>query len=166
MSWSRGRRPWALTGAKGREPHIVASLRLNPDEALEQLNEELLETYQQIAENEVDYEEFQLEDAEYIMVAYGTSSRVCRSAIRELRKEGIKVGMFRPITLWPFPTEQLKKAAGNAKKILTVEMSAGQMVEDVKLAINGEVEVDFYGRMAGMLPDIEEIKERIKSYGK
>ncbi len=157
---------WALTGARGREPHIIASLRLNPDEALEQLNEELLKTYEEIAKNEILFEDFQTEDADYVLVAYGTSSRICRSAIRDLRKDGYKVGMFRPITLWPFPSKQLEAAAANAKKVLTVEMSAGQMVEDVKLALDGESEVDFYGRMAGMLPDIEEIKERIKSYGK
>ena len=157
---------WALTGARGREPHIIASLRLNPDEALEQLNEELLKTYEEIAKNEILFEDFQTEDADYVLVAYGTSSRICRSAIRDLRKDGYKVGMFRPITLWPFPSKQLEAAAANAKKVLTVEMSAGQMVEDVKLALDGENEVDFYGRMAGMLPDIEEIKERIKSYGK
>jgi 2-oxoglutarate ferredoxin oxidoreductase subunit alpha len=157
---------WALSGAKGREPHIIASLRLNPDEALEQLNEELLQTYREIAENEILYEELETEDADFLMVAYGTSSRVCRSALRQLRKEGIKVGLFRPITLWPVPSEQLRAAAEGVKKVLTVEMSAGQMVEDVKLALNGAYEIDFYGRMAGMLPDIEEIKERIQSYGK
>lgn len=159
-------KPWALTGAKGREPNKIASLRLNPDEALEQLNLELFETYEKIAENETMYEQDQVEDADYVMVAYGTSSRVCRSVMRDLRKEGVKVGLFRPISLWPFPSQQLKEAVSGAKKVLTVEMSGGQMLEDVKLALNGEKEVDFYGRMAGMLPDIEEIKERIHSYGK
>jgi 2-oxoglutarate/2-oxoacid ferredoxin oxidoreductase subunit alpha len=159
-------KPWALTGAKGRAPQKIASLRLIPDEALEKLNEELQETYREISEKEIMCESLETEDADYLLVAYGTSSRICRSAMRQLRKEGIKVGLFRPITLWPFPYDELKKAASGAKKILTVEMSAGQMLEDVKLAVNGEKAVDFYGRMAGMLPDVEEIKERIKSYGK
>ncbi|MFW6344056.1 MAG: 3-methyl-2-oxobutanoate dehydrogenase subunit VorB [Sediminispirochaetaceae bacterium] len=157
---------WALTGAKGRDPQKIASLRLKPDEALEQVNLGLQETYKEISTNETMYESIQTKDAEYILAAYGTSSRVCRAAMRELRKEGIKVGLFRPISLWPFPSEQLKEAAAGAKKVLTVEMSAGQMVEDVKLALNGEKEVDFYGRMAGMIPEVEEIKERVRSYGK
>lgn len=157
---------WALTGAKGRDPQKIASLRLKPDEALEQENLRLQETYKEISKNETMYEAIEAEDAEYMLVAYGTSSRVCRAAMRELRKEGIKVGLFRPISLWPFPSEQLKEAVAGAKKILTVEMSSGQMVEDVKLALGGEKDVDFYGRMAGMIPEVEEIKERVRSYGK
>lgn len=157
---------WTLTGANGREQHIIASLRLKPEHALEDLNKELQKTYNEIEKNEVMYREQQVEDADYLMVAYGTSSRVCHSVMRDLRKEGYKVGLFRPITLWPFPFEALREAAKGKKKVLTVEMSAGQMLEDVKLALDGDHEIDFYGRMAGILPDIDEIKERIKSYGK
>ena len=160
-------KPWALTGAKGRDSNIVASLRLKPDDALEQLNLQLQETYREIEENERLSESYMTEDAEYLLVAYGTSSRICRTAVRDLRKEGIKVGMFRPISLWPFPTPELQKAAKGIKQILTVEMSTGQMVEDVRLSLcNHGTEVDFYGRSAGMFPDVEEIKRRVKSYGK
>lgn len=160
-------KPWALTGAKGRDSNIVASLRLKPDDALEQLNWELQETYKQIEENERLSESYMTDDAEYLLVAYGTSSRICRTAVRDLRKEGVKVGMFRPISLWPFPTPELQKAAEGVKNVLTVEMSAGQMVEDVRLALAGNgAEIDFYGRLAGMFPDVEEIKRRVKSYGK
>ena len=159
-------KPWALSGAKNRDPNIIASLRLNPEDALEQLNNELQDVYKEIEENETMSESYMTDDAEYLLVAYGTSSRICRSALRSLRKEGLKVGMFRPITLWPFPTKELQKAAEGKKKILTVEMSAGQMLEDVKLALNGNDTIDFYGRTAGMLPDIDEIVRRVKSYGK
>ena len=157
---------WALTGAKERKPNIVASLRLNPEDALEKLNEELQETYRQIEEKEVMSESYMTDDADYLLVAYGTSSRICRSALRALRKDGVKVGLFRPISLWPFPGKELVKAAKNVKKVLTVEMSAGQMVEDVKLSLNEAEKVDFYGRSGGMLPDIDEIIRRVKSYGK
>ncbi len=157
---------WALDGAKNRKPNIVASLRLNPEDALEQLNNELQEVYKQIEENEVMSESYMTDDADYLLVAYGTSSRVCRSALRALRKEGVKVGLFRPITLWPFPKKELAKAAEGVKKVLTVEMSAGQMIEDVQLTLKGGVDIDFYGRTAGMLPDIDEIIRRVKSYGK
>jgi len=157
---------WALTGAKNRKANIVASLRLNPENALEQLNNELQEVYKQIEENEVMSESYMTDDADYLLVAYGTSSRICRSALRALRKEGVKVGLFRPITLWPFPKKELAKAAEGVKKVLTVEMSAGQMIEDVQLTLKGGKDIDFYGRTAGMLPDIDEIIRRVKSYGK
>ncbi len=160
-------KPWALTGAKGRDSNIVASLRLKPDDALEQLNWELQDVYKQIEENERLSESYRTDDAEYILVAYGTSSRICRTAVRDLRKEGVKVGLFRPISLWPFPTPELQKAVEGVRNVLTVEMSAGQMSEDVQLALGGSgVETDFYGRLAGMFPDVEEIKRRVKSYGK
>ena len=106
------------------------------------------------------------DDADYLIVAYGTSSRICRSAVRALRHEGVKAGLFRPITLWPFPKKELRKAAGGVKKVLTVEMSMGQMVEDVQLTLNGEHEIDFCGRTAGMIPEVDEIVRRVKSYGK
>jgi len=157
---------WALTGAKGRKTNIVASLRLNPENALEELNNELQALYKEIEEKEVMYESYMTDDADYLLVAYGTSSRICRSALRALRKDGVKVGLFRPITLWPFPKKELAKAAKGVKKVLAVEMSAGQMVEDVELSLLGEKEIDFYGKTAGMLPDIDEIIRRVNSYGK
>ena len=159
-------KPWALSGAEGREPNIIASLRLNPEDALEKLNDELQATYRQIEENETMSESYMTDDADYLLVAYGMSSRICRSALRALRKEGVKVGLFRPITLWPFPEKELQKEAKGKKKVLTVEMSEGQMLEDVKLSLNGTADIDFYGRTAGMLPDIDEIVRRVKNYGK
>ncbi len=159
-------KPWALTGAKGREANMIASLRLIPEDALEKLNLELHETYRLIEENETMSESYMTDDADYLLVSYGTSSRICRSALRTLRQEGIKVGLFRPITLWPFPKKELNKAAEGVKKVLTVEMSMGQMVEDVKLSLNGEKDVDFYGRSGGMLPEVDELIRRVKSYGK
>ena len=158
-------KPWALTGAKGRKPNIIASMRLTPDNLLEEHNLKLQKTYDRITEKEVRYESYLLDDADYIIVAYGTSARISRSAITELRKEGIKAGLFRPISLWPYPYKELKKAAENAKKVLTVEMSLGQMVEDVRLAVMNDEKVDFYGRTGGMLPEPGEIIRRLKHYG-
>ncbi len=158
-------KPWALTGAKGRKPNIIASMRLTPEDLLEKHNLELQKTYQEIEANEVMYESYLLDDAEYVIVAYGTSARISRSAIGELRKEGIKVGLFRPLTLWPYPYKELKAVSDRAKKVLTVEMSLGQMVEDVRLAVQNDSKVDFYGRTGGMLPVSEEIIRKVRSYG-
>ncbi|MEA1912184.1 MAG: 3-methyl-2-oxobutanoate dehydrogenase subunit VorB [Spirochaetota bacterium] len=158
-------KPWALTGAKGRKPNKVASLRLVPETSLEQLNLVLDEKYKKISAKECRSESYLTEDAEYLLVAYGTSSRICREAVNELREEGIKAGLFRLITAWPFPAEALRIASAKAKKILTVEMSLGQMIEDVKLSIKNPEIVDFYGRSGGMLPETDEIKRRIKAYG-
>lgn len=158
-------KPWALTGAKGRKPNKIASLKLVPDHALEELNLSLKEKYRKVSEKECLSESYMTEDAEYLLVAYGTSSRICRVAVNELREEGIKVGLFRLITAWPFPVAALRTASAKAKKILTVEMSLGQMIEDVKLSIKNPEKVDFYGRSGGMLPETDEIKRRIKAYG-
>lgn len=158
-------KPWALTGAKGRGPNKIASLKLVPDHVLELMNLSLDEKYQRISGKECRSESYFTEDADYLLVAYGTSSRICKAAVKELRAEGIKVGLFRLITAWPFPAEELEKAAANVKKILTVEMSLGQMIEDVKLSLKNPEKVDFYGRSGGMLPETDEIKRRIKSYG-
>ena len=158
-------KPWALTGAKGRKPNKIASLKLVPDHVLEELNLSLEEKYKKISEKECLSESYLTEDAEYLLVAYGTSSRICRAAVNELREEGVKVGMFRLITAWPFPAGALQAAAAKAKKILTVEMSLGQMIEDVKLSIKNPEKVDFYGRSDGSLPEVDEIKRRIKAYG-
>jgi len=158
-------KPWALTGAKGRKPNKVASLRLIPEAALEELNLVLEEKYQKIKASESRSESYKTEDAEYLLVSYGTSSRICKQAVNELRKEGIKAGLFRLITAWPFPADALQEASAKAKKILTVEMSLGQMIEDVKLSVKNPERVDFYGRSGGMLPETDEIKRRIKAYG-
>lgn len=157
-------KPWALTGAKGRDPKTIASLRLAPDNLLEQHNIELQRIYSEIKEKEVISESYMTDDADYLIVAYGTSSRICRQAVKQLRNLGIKAGLFRPITLWPFPKKEIAALAKKVKKILTVEMSAGQMVDDVRLSVSCGTEVDFYGRMGGMIPEIEKIVERVKSY--
>jgi len=156
---------WALTGAKDRPPNIMRSLYLVPGE-LEKLNKVLQEKYKTIEEKEVLFEERSISDCEILMVAYGTSARICGGALKETREHNIKAGIFRPITLWPFPKTQLRKLARNVKKILVVEMSAGQMLEDVQLAVNGTVEIDFLGRMGGAVPSPGEVFQRISSYVK
>jgi len=152
---------WALTGADGREQNIVRSLWLG-EKVLEQLNYKLQDKYEQIEKNEVLCEQYEVDDAEIVVVAYGVAARIVRSAVERARKQGIKVGWIRPITLWPFPTEQISKAAEDFKIFLTVEMSCGQMVEDVKLAVAGKAPVLFYGRPGGGVPSIDEILEKIR----
>ncbi len=155
---------WTMTGAAGREHHIVRSLLLSPEEALEQLNLRLQAKYKVIQEREVRHDGYKTEDADYLLVGFGMCARILRGAADSLAKAGIKAGLFRPITLWPFPSRALAQAARGKKKILVVEMNAGQMVEDVRLAIEGAVPVDFLGRMGGMVPEMESIVERVKSY--
>jgi 2-oxoglutarate ferredoxin oxidoreductase subunit alpha len=155
---------WALTGAKGREPHVVMSLRLNPEDALEKLNLKLQAKYAEIEEKEVLSEDFQTQDAEFLIAAFGLSARISRSAVQALRKGGVKAGLFRPVTLWPFPARGLVKAASGARKVLVVEMNAGQMVEDVKLSLGGSVQVDFLGTLGGITPQVDAIVERVRGY--
>ena len=157
---------WALTGAKDRDTHHIVSLRLNPEDALEKLNIRLQAKYRQIEATETLFEEAEIDGAEFLLVGFGLSARICRSAVSVLRKSGIKVGFFRPITLWPFPRVQLAAASAGKKKVLVVEMNAGQMVEDVRLAIGGAAPVDFYGTMGGITPQVDAIVERIKAYAR
>ena len=152
---------WALTGADGREQNIVRSLWLG-EKVLEQLNYKLQDKYEQIEKNEVLCEQYEVDDAEIVVVAYGVAARIVRSAVERARQQGIKVGWIRPITLWPFPTEQISRAAEDLKVFLTVEMSCGQMVEDVKLAVAGKAPVLFYGRPGGGVPTVEQVFEKIK----
>ena len=152
---------WALTGTKGRKQNIVRSLWL-PEGALEKLNLKLLDKYKQIEQNEVLCEQYEIDDAEIVVVAYGVAARIVRSAVSRAREEGIKAGWIRPITLWPFPTEQISKAADEFRIFLVVEMSNGQMVDDVRLAVNGKSPVMFYGRPGGSVPNVDEILEQIK----
>lgn len=156
----RNTKPWALTGAKGREPNVIKSLWLKPG-ALEELNKKLQSVYNDIKKEEVRFESLYCDDAEFIVVAYGTTSRIVRAAVKDLRKQGKRIGLLRPVTLWPFPEQILKEYAKRTKKFLAVEMSAGQMVEDVRLAIEGRAEVFFYGRMGGEVPTQEEINREI-----
>jgi 2-oxoglutarate ferredoxin oxidoreductase subunit alpha len=129
---------------------------------LEEHNYKLQAKYKQVREKEVLCEQYEVEDAEIVVVAYGVAARIVRHAVDRAREEGIKVGWIRPITLWPFPEEQISKAAEDFKIFLTVEMSCGQMVEDVKLAVAGKAPVLFYGRPGGGVPTVDEILEKIK----
>lgn len=151
---------WAANGTRGDKQKVVNSLRLDPAE-LEAHNNNLQEKYNRIKENEVRYEKYLTEDADYIVVAYGTVSRIARNAIKKARENGIKAGLIRPISLWPFPDKAFEETRESVKAYLTVEMSAGQMVQDVRLAVNGYKPVYFYGRTGGMVPNSEEVYNKI-----
>lgn len=152
---------WAACGTDGRRTHnIVNSLYIQP-EILEDIVKERFERYNTIAENEVRYEDYLTEDADIILVAYGITARIAKSAVNACRKEGIKVGLMRPITLWPFPEKHLAELAENTKAFLTVELSMGQMVNDVRLAVENRAPVHFYGRTGGMMPSVDEVAAEI-----
>ena len=154
--------PWATTGkTKDRERNIITSLELDSGK-MEIFNQKLVEKYKEIEENETRFEEIQCEDAEYILVAYGTSSRISQKTVQLARKEGIKLGLLRPITLFPFPKKKIAELAERVKGFLSVEMSAGQMVEDVQLAVQGKVPVEHFGRMGGIVPAPEEVLDALK----
>ncbi|HIS01452.1 MAG TPA: 3-methyl-2-oxobutanoate dehydrogenase subunit VorB [Candidatus Excrementavichristensenella intestinipullorum] len=153
---------WAATGWKegcGRERAVINSLYIQPD-ACEAHNLKIQKKMQKLAENELLYATEMMDDADFAIVAYGTTARIALSAVRKLRQQGHKVGLIRPITLWPFPTQAIAQAAKQVKGMLTVEMSLGQMVEDVRLAVNGACPVAFFGRTGGMIPGVKEIAER------
>lgn len=155
-------KPWAACGHGGKRKHnIVNSLYLTPN-ALENLVRERYARYETVKANEQRAEEYRTEDADLIVVAYGASSRVARSAVNKAREEGLKVGLVRPITLWPFPTDAIRRAAEQAKQLLVVEMSMGQMVDDVRLACECSVPVGFYGRTGGIIPTPKEVLGEIK----
>jgi len=154
--------PWATLGKPAkRKPNVITSLSLEAEE-METINLRLQRKYRKIEENEVLLEEFSCEDADYLVVAFGTSARVCQKAVELARAEGIKAGLLRPITLFPFPTNEISHYADQVKGMLTVEMSAGQMVDDVRLAVNGRVPVEFYGRMGGIVPSPDEVLKALK----
>jgi 2-oxoglutarate/2-oxoacid ferredoxin oxidoreductase subunit alpha len=149
--------PWATTGKPStRERNIITSLDLDPSKQ-EKHNHHLQAKYRKIQENEVRFETFNTEDAEYLYVAYGSSARIAQKSVQLARAKGIRAGLLRPITLFPFPTDEVARLAKQVKAMLAVEMSAGQMVEDVRLAVAGKIPVEHYGRMGGMLPSPEEI---------
>ena len=153
---------WATTGTKmERDKNVVTSIYIEP-EVLEQHNLKLQAKYRMIEQNEVRVESYNCEDADIIVVAFGTIARIVSNVIKQAEKEGIKVGLIRPISLWPFPKEEFEKYAQTPKAFLTVELNAGQMVEDVRLAVNGKKPVHFYGRMGGMIPKEVEILDKIK----
>lgn len=151
---------WALTGAKGRKPQFIKSLYLKPG-GLERHNTNLQATYNEIKKREVRCESLYCNNAELIVVAYGSVSRIVRAAVKRLKSKGKHVGMLRPISLWPFPEKALKKYTNKTKRFLVIEMSAGQMIEDVKLAVEGNAKVDFYGRTGGGIPTQKEVEARI-----
>jgi len=154
---------WATTGKPlDRERNIITSLDLDPN-GQEIFNLKLQAKYKEIGEKEVRFEEFQCEDAEYLFVAYGTSARVCMKAVQIAREQGTKVGLLRPITLFPFPTKRINELSGQVKSILSVEMSAGQMIEDIQLAVNGKVTVRHFGRMGGIVTTPDEVVDNLKS---
>jgi 2-oxoglutarate ferredoxin oxidoreductase subunit alpha len=144
-------KPWATTGAQGRSPNLICSIHLDPED-LDRHNWHLEAKYARIREQEVRYELVDTEDAELCLVAYGTTSRICRTAMQIARRAGLRVGLVRPITLWPFPVEAFGQLGAGVRAFLTVEMSTGQMVEDVRLAVNGAHPVAFYGRTGGAVP--------------
>lgn len=155
-------KPWTLTGCKGRRPNIIRSLLLG-EGALEEHNKKLQEKFKRMNEYETRAETLYIKDSEIIVVAYGSVARMAKSAVENARSKGLKAGLIRPITLWPFPNRLFEDIGLRAKRILVVEMSAGQMVEDVRLAVNGRVKVDFYGRMGGGIPSEEEILGQIET---
>ena len=154
--------PWATTGrTNGRKPNVITSLELKPEE-MEKNNIRFQAKYKQIEENEVRFEEIHCDDADYLIVAFGSMARIGQKAMELAREEGIKVGMLRPITLWPFPTKAIAAYADKVKGMLVTELNAGQMVEDVRLAVNGKVKVEHFGRLGGIVPDPDEIVDALK----
>ena len=154
--------PWATFGrTKDREPNIITSLELKP-EVMEQKNLHLQAKYQEIKENEVRYETQNMDGADYLIVAFGSAARIAQKAIELAEEEGLKVGLFRPITLWPFPEKEIAAAAKCKRGVLVVEINAGQMVEDVRLSVNGEEPVAHFGRLGGIVPEPDEIVKALK----
>lgn len=156
-------KPWALSGAKGRDPNVASSFDLDPYRFREILRA-LWDVYREIERNEVRWEEYETEDAELVLVAYGTMGRICRTVVRRARKEGLRVGLFRPITLWPFPYEPLRELSLRVPVLLTVELSAGQMWEDVRLSVEGRAKTPFYGELGGVVPTPDEILSEVKKH--
>ena len=154
--------PWALTGKPAsRKQNIISSLELDPA-LMEDHNVRRQERYRLVEATEARCQEFMCEDAEYLIVAFGSAARICQKSVELLRQEGIKAGLLRPITLWPFPTQAIQHYAKQVKAMLCAELNAGQMVQDVRLAVNGQVPVEHFGRMGGMVPTPEEIVEALK----
>ncbi len=152
---------WAVTGAKDREPNLITSLYLGAQN-LERVNLRLQKKLGEIRQNEVRWQEYETEDADLLLVAYGTVGRICLSVMREAREQGMKIGLLRPKTLWPFPEARLAELAYQVRGMLVVEMSAGQMLEDVQRAVQGHTAVQFHGRLGGVVPMVEEILEDVQ----
>ncbi len=156
---------WALYADAESKHNLISSIYLDPEE-LEGHNLKLQEKYKEIEQNELRTEEFMLEDAEYVVIGYGIVSRVLKTVVEKLREEGVKIGLLRPITLFPFPSDKIHRLAAKCKKILVSEMSNGQMVYDVRLAAEGRCPVEFYGRMGGVVPSMDELLNHLKKLTK
>ena len=155
--------PWAVTGKHGRgHRNVVTSLEMDSPK-MEENNHRFQRTYAEIEANEVRYQEYFTDDAEYLIVSFGSVARICLKAIEDARAAGVKVGLLRPITLWPFPKKAISELAGRVKGMLVVELNAGQMVEDVRLAVDGRVPVYHFGRMGGMIPNPGEVLDALKA---
>ena len=156
-------KPWATVGKPAtRERNILTSLHIQP-EKMEQVNLSLIRKYKEIAAKEVRYEEIATDNADYVLVAYGLSARIAHRAVEIARDNGVRAGLLRPKTLWPFPSEKLRELAMRTVGMLVVEMNAGQMVEDVRLAVEGRVPVQFYGRMGGIIPSPDEVVKALET---
>ena len=152
---------WAVSGAKGRDPNILTSIYIDPEEE-EITNLRLLKRWKEVEKNEVIYDEYEIEDAEFLIIGFGTAGRVASSAIRQAREEGIKAGLLRPITLAPFPQKRLIELTKQVKRILVVEMNSGMMLDDIMKIVQGKVPIEFYGRMGGVTPLPDEILDEIR----
>ena len=158
---SEDRPEWAITGAKDRDPQVITSIYIDPVEE-EKINLKLMRKYREIEKNEVRYRMGDTDDADIVVVAFGTAGRIAQSAVKMARQEGIKVGLFRPISLYPYPYAEIREMIQDKKAILVVEMNGGQMLEDVKLAVQDRLPISFYGRMGGMVPLPDEIFDEIR----
>lgn len=155
--------PWAVTGCPaGRKPNVVTTLELDSYK-MEENNLRYQRTYREIERNEVRYHEYHTDDAEYLFVAFGSIARICLKAIEDARERGIKIGLLRPVTLWPFPTEAIERYSRSVKGIMVVELNAGQMIEDVRMAVEGRVPVRHFGRLGGIVPNPQEV---LDAFGK
>jgi len=152
---------WATTGAKNRPPHVLNSLELDLQKHYKHIGA-MLEKYKQVEEKEALYEKYQTEGAETIIVAFGIAARVAKGVVNSQRRRGVKVGLFRPITVWPFPKKELRRLASEGKRFLVVELNTGQMLEDVKLAVGDGVTVDFLGRWGGIVPTESDIESKLR----
>ncbi|MFC2136834.1 3-methyl-2-oxobutanoate dehydrogenase subunit VorB [Bacteroidota bacterium] len=154
---------WATTGKSNeKKRNLITSLYIQPQD-MEKHNQKLQKKYREVEKNEVRFEKYMCDDAEYLIVAFGTCARVSQKTIEIAREKGLKVGLLRPITIYPYPSAELNKLADSLKGILTVEMNSGQMLEDVKLSVSGKVKVEFHGRMGGMIPTPEEVLEILEN---
>ncbi|MDP7265791.1 MAG: 3-methyl-2-oxobutanoate dehydrogenase subunit VorB [Candidatus Thermoplasmatota archaeon] len=156
-------KPWALKGNKETKGNLITSILMSP-ELEEELNIKLQEKYREIEEKEQRYSEYMVEDADIILMAYGITSRIAQSCVDILRDKGVKAGLFRPITLWPFPNDRLKELRTKTKQFVVFELSNGQMVDDVRLVVKDHAKVDFYGRMGGVIPTPDELVLKVEEF--